>query len=255
MPSIQRALIVGGGIGGLSVAIALSRQGVSVDIVEINAEPRIYHVGIGVRGNFVRALDALGLSSQAIDVGCAYSGSTFCDLDGNVIQKIPDTLSLGPQYPANLGITRPALHKVLLTGVADTPARLRFGVTFARIDDRDHDVHVEFTDGSSENYDLVIGADGIYSKVRDVLFGSHLKPTFTGQGVWRYNLPRDPNVDCSVIVKGMKGGSAGFVPGFPNILWLAKCAGDSRSAGDSSELLEIELPCRNWLCIVLSKRF
>ena len=64
MSSIKRVLVIGGGIGGLSAAIAMHKQGIQVEIVEINAEWKVYHVGIVVQGNFIRALASLGLGSR-----------------------------------------------------------------------------------------------------------------------------------------------------------------------------------------------
>jgi 2-polyprenyl-6-methoxyphenol hydroxylase-like FAD-dependent oxidoreductase len=63
---VKKVLIVGGGIGGLSTAIALRRADISVDLVEIKAEWKVYHVGIVVQGNFIRAMAALGIADQAV---------------------------------------------------------------------------------------------------------------------------------------------------------------------------------------------
>ena len=62
----MRVLVVGGGIGGLSAAIALRGRGVDVDIVEINPKWDVYGVGIIQPGNAIRALDALGLAEEAV---------------------------------------------------------------------------------------------------------------------------------------------------------------------------------------------
>ena len=64
-----RVLIVGGGIGGLSAAVALRRAGVEVDLVEINTSFKVYHVGIIVQGNFIRAMEELGIADQAVAAG------------------------------------------------------------------------------------------------------------------------------------------------------------------------------------------
>ncbi|MDH8045666.1 2-polyprenyl-6-methoxyphenol hydroxylase, partial [Klebsiella pneumoniae] len=62
---------------------------------------------------------------------------------------------------------------------------------------RQHDdgVEVSFSRGGEGRYDLLVGADGIYSRVRGMLYGERYQPRFTGQGVWRYNFPRPPEVD------------------------------------------------------------
>ena len=63
---LMRVLVVGGGIGGLSAAIALAQRGVDVDVVEINPKWDVYGVGIIQPGNAIRALDALGLAEEAV---------------------------------------------------------------------------------------------------------------------------------------------------------------------------------------------
>ena len=70
-------LVVGGGIGGLSAAIALRQHGVDVDVVEINPKWDVYGVGIIQPANAIRALDALGLAEEAVAQGFAMKGSRF----------------------------------------------------------------------------------------------------------------------------------------------------------------------------------
>ena len=70
MSTIRKALVVGGGIGGLATAIGLAQRGIEVELVEINKTWVVYHVGIIVQANFVRALGALGLADAAIAAGC-----------------------------------------------------------------------------------------------------------------------------------------------------------------------------------------
>jgi 2-polyprenyl-6-methoxyphenol hydroxylase-like FAD-dependent oxidoreductase len=207
----RRVLIVGGGIGGLCAAIAMRRAGLDVDLVEINKTFKVYHVGIIVQGNFIRALAALGVADEAVAVGYPQSGLTFRDLNGRVLGDIPGA-RLGDRYPADLGMARPALHKVLTDAAAALGAHLRLGVTFERIEQLSDSVNVTFSDGGRSAYDLVIGADGIHSTVRAALFGDAHCPKFTGQGVWRYNVPRPPEITRMFMCAGLQGGKCGFVP-------------------------------------------
>ncbi len=220
MSSIKRALVIGGGIGGLSAAIAMHKQGIQVEIVEINAEWKVYHVGIVVQGNFIRALASLGLGQQAIDAGFPYKGARMCDIDGNVLAEIPGFPMAGPNFPSDLGLTRPALHKVLTDAVKSLAIPYRLGVTFTDIVDEGASVRVKFTDNTSSNYDLVVGTDGVYSKVRAKVFGEARTPKFTGQGVWRYNIPRQEGLEWAVLYKGKKGGTAGYIPLDPKTMYV-----------------------------------
>lgn len=213
MSALKKVLIVGGGIGGLSTAIALRRAGVeNVDVIEINAEPKVYHVGIVVQANFIRAMAALGIADEAVKAGFPYHGLRICSKDGEVKAELSGAKLAGENYPANLGLTRPALHQVLINGVNKVGANLKLGITFDSIEQLENGVQVTFTDGTQAHYDLVVGADGVYSKVRSTVFGEQYKPEFTGQGVWRYNLPRPKDLMYSHMFEGKSGGKVGYTP-------------------------------------------
>lgn len=78
---------------------------------------------------------------------------------------------------------------------------------------------VTFTDASTGRYALLVGADGVYSKIRGMLFGDTYRPRFTGQAVWRYNFARDPSIDHLASYMG-PGGNAGLVPLSDNLMYL-----------------------------------
>jgi 2-polyprenyl-6-methoxyphenol hydroxylase-like FAD-dependent oxidoreductase len=209
---VGKVLIVGGGISGFSSAIALHQQGVDVEIVELQKEWTIYHVGIIVQSNFVRALAQLGVGKEAVASGYSYKGWRFLDNDGNELGRNEGVSTAGAEFPADLGLARPALHHVLLNRVQQLGVPLRQGVTFDQIQHSDSGAKVSFTDGTSGEYDLVVGADGAYSKLRDLIFDGRYKPTFTGQGVWRYNLPRPPDLEYAEAYIGDPSRSIGTVP-------------------------------------------
>ena len=66
---MKKVLVVGGGIGGLSAALALRKAGIEVDLVEINQQWTVYHVGIVVQGNALRAMAALGVAEKCVAAG------------------------------------------------------------------------------------------------------------------------------------------------------------------------------------------
>jgi 2-polyprenyl-6-methoxyphenol hydroxylase-like FAD-dependent oxidoreductase len=224
MTKVARVLVVGGGIGGLSAAIALRRAGIRVDLVEINRSWKVYHIGIVVQANFIRAMAALGIADQAIAAGFPYNGLSFQDLHGNVLREIKGTNLGGEGYPSHLGMSRPALHKVLTDAALACGTNVRLGTTFTNIEQTKHDVHVTFTDGTSGDYDVLIGADGVYSKVRSAVFGEQWVPRFTGQGVWRYTVLRPPELTSSFYCVGLEGGKCGFIPLSPETgyVWLVQ---------------------------------
>ncbi|MGH9738909.1 MAG: FAD-dependent monooxygenase [Candidatus Acidiferrales bacterium] len=212
MASVSKVLIVGGGIGGLALSIGLRKAGIEVDVIEIRQQWSIYHVGIIAQSNLVRAMVSLGIADDCVAAGFSYSGVRFCHADGRVLSETPGIKLAGPEYPAYLGLTRPALHNVLFAASKRSGAVLRLGLTVADLAQSDAETAVKFTDGSSGEYDLVVGADGVHSHIRTTVFGEHLTPQFTGEGVWRYNVSRPPDVDYGSIYDSHEGPKAGLIP-------------------------------------------
>jgi len=85
---------------------------------------------------------------------------------------------------------RPALARILQEEVVAAGVNVRLGATFSTIENQEDGVWVDIGDGSPKRYDLAIGADGLYSRVRAMLFPEAPKPRFIGQSVWRAVLPR-----------------------------------------------------------------
>lgn len=212
MTETGKVLVVGGGIGGFSTAIAMHNRGIDVEIVELQTTWKVYHVGIIVQSNFVRALSQIGVGKEAVEAGYPYKGWLFRDNQGNELGRSEGVSTAGPEFPADLGLARPALHEVLLGKVTELGIPLRQGVTYSAVRQDEAGVDVDFTDGTSGRYDLVVGADGAYSKLRELLFEGRYKPEFFGQGVWRYNLPRPANLEFAEAYIGDPSRSIGTVP-------------------------------------------
>ena len=212
MPNVTKILIVGGGIGGLALSIGLRQAGIDVEIVEIKDRWTVYHVGIIAQSNLVRAMVALGIADDCVAAGFPYQGVRFCDANGYVLSESPGVKLAGPHYPAYLGLTRPALHNVLFAACQKAGAQVRLGVTVAELSQSESKVVAKFTDGIAREYDLVVGADGVHSPIRTLVFGGHLTPKFTGEGVWRYNVPRPRDVDYGSIYATQEGPKAGLIP-------------------------------------------
>lgn len=214
MSKAKNILVIGGGVAGLAVAIGLHQKGIAVEVVEKNADWSVYHVGIIVQANFVRALNQLGVGEAAVKAGFGYRGVRFLTPGGAPIAELPGESEVDG-LPGDLGLTRPALHEVLTSKVRELGIPVRLGVTFESFEDKGDAVDVRFTDGTSGTYDLVIGCDGNYSAVRKVLW-PEATPKFTGQGVWRYNVPRPKDLEWSDLYIGDAGngfkGKAGYCP-------------------------------------------
>lgn len=221
MTKVQNVCIIGGGVAGLALAIGLHQRGIAVDVVERDKDWKVYHVGIIVQANFLRALDALGLGKAAVAAGFAYRGARFKTAAGDTIAELPGESAVDG-LPSDLGLTRPALHQVLTDQVRALGIPVRLGVTFETLQDTGNSVALTFSDGTSGHYDLVIGADGNYSAVRKALWPEAI-PKFTGQGVWRYNVPRPADLEWSDIYLGADNGyrgKAGYCPLTPTEMYI-----------------------------------
>lgn len=219
MNDMQRVLVVGGGIGGLSTTIALRRSGHRVDVVEKNPAWDVYGVGIIQPGNALRALNEIGLAAEAVANGYPMLGDQTWTADGVRLLADNEWPPLVEGLPPGNGITRPRLHQILQKHTLDSGADVRTGVTFREIHDTGVQVEVDFTDGDHRAYDLVVGADGVNSDVRTTLFGADVKPTYTGQVCWRYNLPRIEGLNKIQVYIGATG-TAGFVPLSPDLMYI-----------------------------------
>jgi 2-polyprenyl-6-methoxyphenol hydroxylase-like FAD-dependent oxidoreductase len=202
-------LVIGGGIGGLSAAIALCRTGHQVTVIERDPEWSVYGVGIIQQANVVRAMDQLGLLDAFLDAACGFDAVEIYIPSGERVARVP-TPSLVPGKPANVGIGRRALQKVLGESARALGTDIRLGVIAQSLGEDETGVTVHFSDGGEARFDIVIGADGINSQTRSMILPEVAPPEFTGQGVWRYNFPRPAGLDALHVYNGPVG--AGMVP-------------------------------------------
>lgn len=202
-------LIIGGGIGGLTSAIAFCREGFAVTVIERDPDWTVYGVGIIQQSNVIRAMKHLGLLDAYLDAAYGFDFVEIFTPSGVRVARVPSP-KLVDGYPANVGVARPALHRVLGDQSIASGASIRLGVTASRIEDRGDHVEVELSDGSTQRFDVVIGADGVHSQTRRLIFPEVPAPQFTGQAVWRYNLPRPADLDALRAFNGPIG--IGLVP-------------------------------------------
>jgi len=210
-------LIVGGGIAGLTSAIALRQKGFAVEIIEKDPDWSVYGVGIIQQSNVVRALDQLGIIDDYLEAGFAFDRIDVYKPNGELAAKIPAP-KLTDKYPAQLGIGRRALQKVLADSAMNQGATIKLGVVIKSLQQDASGVALEFSDGSAGHYDLVIGADGVNSQVRSILFPEVPEPEFAGQGVWRYNFKRPEDMDSLSVYEGPIG--SGLVPLSKELMYM-----------------------------------
>ena len=198
----QRILIIGGGFSGMSAAIQLRKQGKAVDLVELDPGWRNYGAGISLGGATLRAFRQLGILDDFLREGHAADGVRLCLPHGPQVAEIPTPRIAGADVPGGGAILRPVLARILADATRASGADIRLGCTFTSITQDDEGVDVEFTDGQRRRYHVVIGADGLYSKVREALMPEAPKPRYSGQAVWRAVLPRPADIETATMWMG-----------------------------------------------------
>jgi 2-polyprenyl-6-methoxyphenol hydroxylase-like FAD-dependent oxidoreductase len=188
MSSVGRILIAGAGIAGLTVAAALHRRGLDAELVERSAHWDAVGAGIAVQPNGLRVLRELGMGPAVERAGAVVRDWQFRDQRGDVLCRT-DLETIWGEVGPMIGIERAALQEVLCAGAGAVPCRLGTWVTSLRQTDRC--VSVEFSDGGAGQYDLVIGADGIFSTVRTMELDA-APPVYGGQMAWRGLAPTRP---------------------------------------------------------------
>lgn len=213
-------LVVGAGIAGLGLAIALARDGVSCEVVEIDG--RAEGASIGLTNRAVDVLAELGVLDECVSAGDALSGSVFermYDAAGRPLPVPPIPARVDGDLPGAVVIDRPSLSRILLSRAREHGAIVRNGLTVSALEQRDDRVDVRFSDGSAGSYRLVVGADGIRSRVRELVYGDSVRPDYTGLMSLRCVLPDPPEgaagfyhgPDATTVIVARKPGGPAYV--------------------------------------------
>lgn len=164
-----KALIVGGGIGGLSTALTLRYIGAEPHVYERASELRPAGSGLSILSNAVSALRELGLDPHLEKYGEVLTQFEIRNWRGRLIRELP-TAAIAEEVGApSVLIHRADLQQALLDAVGDVPLTLGAAATGYTADE--DGVHVRFADGSEAHGDILIGADGLNSAIRRQIAG------------------------------------------------------------------------------------
>jgi 2-polyprenyl-6-methoxyphenol hydroxylase-like FAD-dependent oxidoreductase len=213
MSAVQKVAIAGCGIAGMAAAIQLAKAGVAVDVYESKSELNALGSGITLQGNALRVFDALGVWKELRPLGAAVDGLKL-RLPGPtapILQELPEVKTGGPDYPSSFGIYRPELAQVLLAHAGAAGARVSFDAKVTGLEHTETGVEVFVNEETVGEYDLLIGADGLNSKVRS-LIGIEVRPQPTGMGAWRAFVSRPDDVRSSELYYGGPVYIAGYTP-------------------------------------------
>ncbi|MEJ2889498.1 FAD-dependent monooxygenase [Actinomycetospora aeridis] len=216
---MTRALVVGGGIGGLATATALASRDIDVELVERESEIHALGSGITLIGAALRALERLGVYDECAAAGYAMDDFELFDPAGRPITRFPLPKAVGTDHPGMVGMMRPELHRILLAHARRAGVTMRTGTAVAGVEHHSGSATVTLDDGGSSRYDLVVGADGLRSTVRRLVVGD-VPIRFLGQGIYRVVLPRPEALTTECQLVGHPETTVGFTPTGPDSMYM-----------------------------------
>lgn len=188
---MKKILIVGGGIAGLAAVKELQKQGHQIKLIEKKPNWQTHGTGLYLPSNGVIALDKLGLGDIAREKGFLISSRNIKNGSGKTILDL-DLEKIWEREKPCLGIKRKILHEILVERISNT--EISFNTTITALKINSGSVNIELSNGKKEEYDLIIGADGLHSTTRKLLLGDIPLRKVTNQ-VCRFMIkkPKDIN--------------------------------------------------------------
>ena len=191
MSRVPKVVIAGAGLGGVAAALALRQRGIEVEVYEKTPELSEIGAGLNLSPNALKAFRALGVEREAIDIGFQAEDQVIRSYrSARVLARQKRKGTIADRFGAEfLSIHRADLLDIFVNALPD-PNIIHLGKACIRVDVRDDVAVAHFADGSAVEGDVVIGADGIHSAVRESLFG-RIEPRFTGCICWRGLVPAE----------------------------------------------------------------
>ncbi|MEU1985834.1 FAD-dependent monooxygenase [Nocardia sp. NPDC019395] len=264
-----RVLISGGGIAGNAVALQLTRAGIRPTVVERAPAPRPGGQAVDLRGPSRIVAERMGLMPGIRRHQLDERGMLHVDTTGREIVRMPADLFGGNGAVAEIEITRGDLNQVLLDALADAHenagcpgVEYRYGEQIRELNEYDAGIRVEFASGNTEEFDFVIGADGLHSTTRRLAFGPEEQfSTYLGAYMSYFTVPTPAGIEPHwMTMYSMPGGIvAGLRPDADPVtskaLVIVRCAADPALRRDSvaqRELIRKSLAGGGWLTATIS---
>ena len=211
----MRAAVIGAGIIGLTSGLALRRAGIEVKVYERAPEIRAAGTGLGLWDNAMEVFDELDIGQQVRAIGKP-GEMYFHDAAGQLL----DTPEFGAEFHEFLLVHRAKLNDLLAYAVG--PENICLATGFEAYEEHEDHVTVRLSDGSEEDVDVLIGADGVYSSVRTQLVPGAAAQEHPGHHVWRALIP-DPETAVTEdrLILGTDGCRGGYVRTYDGgVYWL-----------------------------------
>ena len=181
----RKALVIGGGIGGLATAIALIQIGFEVEVFERFAELHDVGAGLSLWANAIRALDYLGLGNAVRALALPETAGGIHTPAGKLLMRTSNAQLQAKFGDLSVMVHRAELHDMLRMALG---REIRLGMECVAVEEQSQGVRVRFRNGQEAQGDLLIGADGLHSQVRTHLHGPQ-PPRYAGYTAWRGVVP------------------------------------------------------------------
>ncbi|WP_138444113.1 FAD-dependent monooxygenase [Sinomonas susongensis] len=220
MPAAQKVGIVGAGVGGLVLATRLADAGIEVEVLEKSSGATALGSGITLQGNALRIFRELGVWPEILRKGYAFDtlGLRAPGPEATVLAVLDDVRVGGEDLPATLGMFRPDLAAILTERARNAGAVVCYGASVNSLSRHDDGVTARLDDGGVRHYDLLVGADGLNSRVRAAI-GITERPRRTGMGIWRAFVARPDEVTRTDLYYGGPAYIAGYCPTGPDTMY------------------------------------
>ncbi len=230
----SQIIIIGGGIGGLAMALALQQKGIVANVYERASELSEVGAGISLWVNATRILENLGLLNEALQESHRFKEVLVKNTKGALMSN----LSVAQYAPASIGIHRADLLNLLQRHLPQ--AQIFLSHELKHFTQQGDKIQAHFTNGNTVEGDLLIGADGLRSRVREQVIGDG-EPIYRGYTVWRGLMNSSHKETSETMGSGYRFGI--FPIGKSRVYWYATANLPVRQpdplAGRKQQLLSI----------------
>jgi salicylate hydroxylase len=229
----MRVVVIGAGVGGLTLALLLRQRGIEADVVERSSQLREVGAAVALSANGTRVLHHLGLGDELAAVSLEPAAVIHREgRDGRVIAMTKDPDWYRDRFGAPFySVARTALQRLLADALGT--GRLHLGNAVEELREQIDGVQVRCASGAAFDADVVVGADGVHSMIRDWVTGARAAPVYSGASGFRglvsvERVPRLPDPDAAQVWMGAGAHVVSYpvpVNGVPMINFLAVADG------------------------------